>query len=318
MSGVTSTGFVVQTEAEIFDAIAAEARATIAPELDVAPDSVMGQITAIVASKHAELWEVLEAVWGALSESASGAALDRIAALTGSRRKDGESDAAFRVRRRQELADQGATTQPALHAALSKLSGMEAVRVASNRTMAADTSMDPPRPAKSVECIVFGSTPENVIAQTIWQNLAAGVQAFGTITTHVTDSEGHTQAIGYSPATPANWFIRIALEVDEGSYAGTDALKQALIDFSRGAVLELTDGRTVSGGVDLGGILYRSRFAAAALTVPGVTAILQVQFKTDAAGELWRDEDLPLGARQYLGTGGVRGFVADHIEVVTR
>ncbi len=318
MSGITESGFVVATEAEVFDAIAAEARATISPSLDVAPDSVFGQIAGIVASKHAELWEVLEAVWGALGESGSSAALDRVAALTNTFRQVGESDAAFRIRRRQELSDQGATTAPAMRAALSRLSGMTAVRVICNRTMVTDAAGRPP---KSVEALTLGTTAETLIAHAIWDNLAAGIETHGTTTSAVTDSEGHTQVIKYSVATAAHWWVRLSAEVDEGSYAGDEALRQRIVDFSSGALtLQMSDGSYIASGVDLGAILYRSRLAAAALTVAGVTAVTQVQFSED--GTSWVDADKPLGPRQFLSAKDVdvlpvaRGFDPERVMLV--
>ncbi len=313
MSGVTDSGFVVATEEEIFATIEVEARATIAADLDTAPGSVFGQIAGIVASKHAELYEVLEAVWGALSESATGAALDRIAALTGTTRRLNESDAALRIRRRQELSDQGATTEGAMRAALSKVSGMQAVRVASNRTMVTDAAGRPP---KSVEAVVLGTATEANVAAAIWANLAAGIESYGTTTTSITDSEGHSQPIKYSTAVAQNLYLRITFKADPASYAGDSVLRERLSAFTSGALTFATeDGLTIAGGVDIGDTIYASRVAAAALTVPGVVAVSQVQMRA-AEADPWTIGDFALGPRGYLGAGGVRGFAPDHIEVV--
>ncbi len=313
MSGVTETGFVVATEAELFAAMEVEARANISPTLDTAPGSVFGQVIGIVASKHAELYEVLEAVWGALSESATGAALDRIAALTGTTRRLNETDAALRIRRRQELSDQGATTEGAMRAALSKLTGMQAARVVSNRTMVTDSAGRPP---KSVEAVVLGTATEASVAAAIWANLAAGIEAHGTTTTSITDSEGHSQPIKYSIATAQNLYLRITFKADPASYAGDAVLRARLRDFTSGALTFATeDGLTIAGGVDIGDTIYASRVAAAALTVPGVVAVSQVQMRAVEA-DPWQIGDFALGPRGYLGTGGVRGFSLDHIEVV--
>ena len=320
MSGVTDTGFIIRTEGEVFDDICAECRATIDPSLDNTPDSVFGQLAAIVASKHAELWEVLEAVWGALSEGGSGQALDRVAALTGTVRHLNESDAALRIRRRLELADQGATTVGALHAALSRLSGVILSRVVSNRSMVTDGDGRPP---KSVEAIVLGGS-QSEIAQTVWDNLPMGIQAYGTGATAsvaVTDDEGHAQTVGYSVATEANYWVRVSAEVDEGSYPGSAILKEVLRDFTSGALtLEMSNGTSIEGGVEIGGTLYRSRISAAALTVPGVVGVTRVEFSVD--GTAWQDTDLALPPRAFLGAVATettpleRGFSLAHIQVV--
>lgn len=315
MAGVTTGGFVPKLEPELFDEIVAECRAVIDPAFDDSPDSVSGQIIGIVASKHAEQWEVLQAVWGALSEGASGSALDRLAALTGSKRNVGESDAAFRIRRRVELSDQGATTQSAMRAALSKLSGMQAVRVFSNRTMNTDAAGRPP---KSVEAVVLGTATQSSIATTVWENLAAGIEAYGTKTPipTITDSEGHSQQVGYSEAVAQNLYLRITVKTDSASYAGDTELKKRLMDFTSGALsFETEDGLAIAGGVDIGDTIYASRVAAAALTVPGVVAVTQVQVRA-APADAWTLSDFALSPRGYLGLGASRGFQAERIEVV--
>lgn len=313
MAGVTDAGFVRKLEPEILSEMFAEGRALIHPDLDDSPDSASGQVFGIVGSKHAEIWQVLEAIYNSLSESASGVLLDRIAALTGSKRIANENDAAFRLRRRQELADQGATTQPAMRAALSKLTGMQAVRVFSNRTMSTDAAGRPP---KSVEAVVLGTATEADVARTVWENLAAGIEAYGTTTTSITDSEGHSQPLKYSVAQPQSVYLRITVKVDGASYPGDDTLKERLFEFTSGALTFETDsGLYIAGGVDIGDTIYTSRLSAAALTVPGVIAVSQVQMKA-TVGASFTAADFVLDPRGYLGASGVRGFALDHIEVV--
>lgn len=302
MSGVTSSGFVVATEQEIYDALAAEARATLAPSLDTSPDSVFGQIAAIVASKQAELWEVLRAVYGGLGENASGAALDRIAALTGTVRKPGEPDAALRVRRRVELADAGATTQPGLRAALSRIEGVVSAAVATNRSMATDAAGRPP---KSVEAIVRVDTvtPEllTAVAEVIWQNLPAGIESYGTFgePVSIVDEQGNAQAVRLSVAEAASPYVRISITADATTYPGDDALKAALVSFIEGALtVTSSSGSTVLGVVPVGGIIYRSRLSAAASSVPGVAGVLRVEVSDD--GVTFVDTDMALQPRQYL------------------
>ena len=312
MAGVTSAGFVRKLESDCIGEMVDDARARIDPDLDDSPDSTAGQIFGIVGSKHAELWEVLEAVWNSLSENGSGVQLDRLAALTGTTRKAGETDAQLRLRRRQELSDQGATTEGAMRAALSKLSGMTAVRVVSNRSLVTDSAGRPP---KSVEAIVLGTATQAAVSQTIWDNLAAGIEAYGTKSSSVTDSEGHSQPLKYSEAVAQPLYLRLTAKIDLGSYPGHDVLKQRLIDFTSGALtIETEAGLTIAGGVEIGGTVWASRIAAAALTVPGVVSVSQVQVGTSATA--LSTGDYPLDPRGYLGAAGVRGFALDHIEVV--
>lgn len=319
MAGITDAGFVRKLEEECIADIVAEARAVVDPLFDDSPDSVTGQLVGIVGSKWAESYEILEAVYGALSDQGSGVSLDRIAALSGSTRLEDETDAAFRLRRLTELPAAGATTEAGMRAALSKLPGMLAARAVSNRTMLADTSMTPNRPAKSVEAIVLGTADEASILATIWSKLPAGIQAFGTTTTTIADEEGNTQSIGYSPASSADYWIRISTEVNEAGFAGTSILKERIRAFSAGEFnFTLVDGTYIPGGVDLGATMYRSRFSAVASTVAGAVGVTRVEFSTN--GTTWQDIDLPLPARGYLGrvVSGeiVRGFDVEKILVV--
>jgi hypothetical protein len=315
MAGVTSAGFDRKLEADILAELVAEARATVDPEFDDSPDSATGQLTGIVGSKLSECWEVLEAVYNALSVHASGVNLDRIAAITGTIRKANETDAQLRVRRRVELADAGQTTEASIRAALSKIDGVSACRVVSNRGLATDLVSG--RPGKSVECIVVGGT-DAAVAQVVWDNLPAGIESYGTTPTAVTDEQGNQQVVKFSRATAAMVYVRISAEVAEASYAGHPIVKQTIADFTSGELtLELSNGNAIGGTIDIGAPLYRSRLAAAALTVPGVVAVTQVAFSSSATGP-WFDVDHVQLPRQFLGlSADARGFDVAHVIVVT-
>lgn len=88
MAGLDSTGLTIKTTDEILDEINADMRATISPGLNLSSASVLGQINGIMASKLAELWEVARAVYSAFDpDGATGASLDRLAAITGTVRQ---------------------------------------------------------------------------------------------------------------------------------------------------------------------------------------------------------------------------------------
>jgi hypothetical protein len=398
MSGVETTGFVRKTEAECIQEIVDEARATVDPEFDDSPDSATGQLVSIVGSKCGESYEVLEAVYASLSTLSSGRNLDRVAALTNTKRRaatytlltvtltgtngsyaagdidltvDGqptvhfsnrdalviasgtgtgifisdtsgpvrvsggtlgpnvtsfvvtsiglaaESDAELRVRRIQELADAGTGTVGALRAALSKLENVQAVRVYTNRSMT-DLTGSGGLPPKSVEALVLVSNPADMqpVADTIWANLPAGIQAYGEDDYTVSDEEGNSQLVQATIATGVSLYLRLWMEVDEGIYPGNPVVHQTIVDFTGGLLsLDMSNGNPITGDVDLGGTVYRSRIAAAALTVPGVTGVTRVEI-----GNSWGatfDADYVLGAREYLGVAGVRGFESNHMAVFT-
>jgi hypothetical protein len=398
MAGVEETGFVRKLQAQCVGEIIAEARSTVDTEYDDSPDSVTGGLATIVGAKHAELWEVLEAVYASLSPYASGIGLDRVMAYSNSKRKpatatllsvtltgsdgsyapgavdltvDGqdvhfsnrdtlviaggtgtgvfacdtvgpvrvaggtlgpdvtsfdevsvgttiEADPLARVRRLEEIADEGTSTVPALKAALSKLENVQSVRVYSNRSMSVDSGG---RPAKSIEALVlvYDDSPEALqpIADTIWANLPAGIEAWGVDQLlDVTDEEGHTQQVGFSTASGVDLHARVIAVIDPSTYPGDDAIKATVHDFTAGLTsLNMGNGNVIAGGYALGARVYRDVIAAAARSVPGVLSITAVELSPDAV--TWTAADHTLTPRQYLGTLGARGFQLPNIVVVT-
>lgn len=86
--GVTSTGFSKKTLADLLAEIETAERAQINAALNLSPSSVLGQLNGIYADKLRELWDVAEAVYRSLyPDSASGEALDNVAAITGAVRQ---------------------------------------------------------------------------------------------------------------------------------------------------------------------------------------------------------------------------------------
>lgn len=85
--GVTATGFSQKEAPDIQSEIDDDLRAAFGPETNLLADAVFGQIIGVFIDKLAENWEVLAAVYAAqFPDSATGAALDNIAALTGATR----------------------------------------------------------------------------------------------------------------------------------------------------------------------------------------------------------------------------------------
>jgi uncharacterized phage protein gp47/JayE len=86
--GITATGFVVRTQEDLDEQIKASLRSALGASLPLHSKSVMGQWATIIAVLFAELWEVAEdAAASQDPDSATGAALDGLAALTGTIRK---------------------------------------------------------------------------------------------------------------------------------------------------------------------------------------------------------------------------------------
>ena len=82
--GVTPDRFVKKNISDLLGAIEADERADISPSLNLLATSVLGQLNGIYADKLRELWDVAEAIYRAqYPDSASGEALDGVAAITG-------------------------------------------------------------------------------------------------------------------------------------------------------------------------------------------------------------------------------------------
>lgn len=85
--GVTATGFVGKNLATILAEIEADEKADLGAALNTLATSVIGQINGVMAGQLRELWEVGLAVYGAsYPDSASNAALEGVAAITGALR----------------------------------------------------------------------------------------------------------------------------------------------------------------------------------------------------------------------------------------
>lgn len=82
--GVTSTGFNPKLIADILSDIEAQQKTDFGSTINTGGESVLGQLNATFAASVAEAWEVLNAVYRSLyPDSATGEALDNVAAITG-------------------------------------------------------------------------------------------------------------------------------------------------------------------------------------------------------------------------------------------
>lgn len=89
MAGLTSTGFVPKTYAEIIAEIEGSQRAVLGADLDISPEQPLGQMNGIVGAKLRELWEALAAVYAArVPSAATSTALDGLAEITAIERLD--------------------------------------------------------------------------------------------------------------------------------------------------------------------------------------------------------------------------------------
>lgn len=82
--GVTSSGFVTKTFDVLKQELDADILSTFGASFDVTPQSVAGQLNGIMAERLSQLWDLAAAIYASFSPNdATGAALDALAAITG-------------------------------------------------------------------------------------------------------------------------------------------------------------------------------------------------------------------------------------------
>ncbi|MDB4930086.1 MAG: Baseplate family protein [Myxococcaceae bacterium] len=179
MAGLTASGFTAKTASEILTDVEAAQKAALGADLDVSPEQPLGQINGILAAKLREEWEVMQALYAARDPRyATGAALDGVAAITGTTRRGPRAGSV-----RLGLTIAGGATVPAGSRAAAPGSPLVEWRtVASVTNQGADTA-------------VFEVLAEQVVPGTL-ANPAAIVS---TIMTPVT---GWTAVTSLAPALP--------------------------------------------------------------------------------------------------------------------
>lgn len=181
-----------------------------------------------------------------------------------------ETDPEFRLRRIELLEIAGSGTFEAIRARVREISGVIQAYVFENVDIDTVGGMLP----KSFEVVVLGGDDQE-IAETIWQHKPAGIQAMGTTTKYVDDSQGFSHVIEFSRPTAVPIYIEVSILVDAELFPddGDDQVKAALK--AKGDLL------------DIGEDVISLRFKCVPLDVAGVI---------DVTAWLIDDVDPPLGS----------------------
>lgn len=123
---------------------------------------------------------------------------------------DTETDASLRNRREDELRGNGRASVEAIRAALLQVEDVDAVTVFENVTDVTDGDGMPPH---SVEALVQGGV-NATIAQTLWENTAAGIRTFGTTGLLHTDGQGIQHQVSFTRPAEIPIWITITLQAD--------------------------------------------------------------------------------------------------------
>jgi len=164
--------------------------------------------------------------------------------------REDETDAAFRTRREDSLALLGAATFEAIRTALLNTTNVTGVTLLENDTGLIDGNGQLPH---SINSLVVGGTDDD-IAQTLFDEKAAGIETVGSESGSVTDSQGDSRTFFFDRLTDVQIDIIVSVtkntdagegpifDVINGSEAQGEAnIKQALVDYG----LTLVSGNDV-------------------------------------------------------------------------
>lgn len=194
---------------------------------------------------------------------------------------DVETDEEFRNRYRQSYARVGGSTVPAITAALLDTPGVVDAEVIENVMMFEIDGIPP----KAFECYVYGGEEDDIILA-IYQNKAAGIQAFGDTIIDVTDDNGEVHKIGYTRAEVIDIWVKLTITKDTG-YKGDDSVKRSVVNYIGG----FDDGNIEYNGLDLGQNVTHSKLVSS-IICPGGILDVQAQLSTD--GTNWTDETIDI------------------------
>lgn len=167
---------------------------------------------------------------------------NNIDAVTGT---DIESDAALRLRRESELRGAGRAAVPAIQTRLMQVDGVTAAVVFDNPDDTTDADGLPPH---SIEALVTGGD-DTEVAQAVFENVAAGIQTYGSTTEAITDTQGVLRSISFSRPTAIDVYVVVTLEVDPSVWNddSPDEIEQAIVDYGDA---QLTGRNVVASAIE--------------------------------------------------------------------
>lgn len=199
---------------------------------------------------------------------------------------DTETDNEFRERYKKSYSRVGGSTVPAITAALLDIDKVVDCEVRENVTMEEIDGIPP----KSVACFVYGGEDKD-IAKTIYDNKAAGIQAFGETIIDIKDKKGMVHKIGFTRAKVVDIYVKLKIKKDK-DYKGDEAVKRAILNYIGG---KDSDGVLYSG-LKLGEDVIASKVLGRAMCLGGI-ADMKIYISTDNRN--WKQSNIDI-ARNYI------------------
>lgn len=184
-----------------------------------------------------------------------------------------ETDAELRIRREQELSRGGTTTLEAIRADLLALENDRGERlfdgcvVEHNPSAFTDAEGRPPH---TIEVVVQPSAAYTadpvasgiLFAALLWEVQPGGIEYYGALSATTVDSMGITRTVRSNEPDAVLVYVSLSIEVDEASYVGNAALKDALVAFG--------------DGLSIGADVIRNRILTVVMDLEGVTDVLSL------------------------------------------
>lgn len=170
-----------------------------------------------------------------------------------------ELDPAYRARQIQELARPGGCTIDGIRIDVLDVTGVTAALVSENTSAVAAGGLPP----KSFEVVVTGGLAADLGAA-IWRVKPAGIEAFGTTTVSVNDSQGIAHNVKFSRPISRALFMAVELVLDPRVDA--EAVKLAVKNALAAAAVD----KAGAGFLGIGSDVYAGRMVCTAIETPGV------------------------------------------------
>jgi uncharacterized phage protein gp47/JayE len=170
---------------------------------------------------------------------------------------DTETDLEYRVRQEASLQQTGAGVDYAIRSALLGIDTIDQALVLSNRTDATVNGIPP----HAFHTIIWPDVGDDeAIARVIFLRQPAGIQAFGSTTLTITDTQGEDQPVAFSYATAIPMYMTATITTDADFPANGNAQVAAAL---------LAEGN----GLNVGDDVKVWKFIGALDAIPGILTI---------------------------------------------
>lgn len=182
---------------------------------------------------------------------------------------DVESHAALRIKRENELGSEGSATLRAIRAAVLRVENVLAAVVFHNPTNNEVDGMPP----KSIEAVVQGGDDQE-IREALYENVAGGLEMYGTEDGSVIDGNGDAQPVSFSRPTTKDIYATYNLIIDPKAFPpdGAALLEELVVEFGD----TFTFGRDVVASA-LSAVAFKRDPESGALLVPGILDVTSVR-----------------------------------------